>query len=348
MEETENRGAVSPKSQNKCPIWVRLLLIFAPMVSAGLCLFFAISELLSHDGRVNLGADFNDYGSAGFRVLSVVFAIVTVVLFVLQFVLPKAVFKKRVVVPGIVFNSIMLVASIAGGYMGGSLLGTHYTEKSQGADDFVYQSTSLIKQYEDTAEINNPGRLAITELVERYGATKTDAKWIELASSYGPKSSAEYKKEPELGNYTDFTRKTYYHSEWVEGRLEYYYNQYTQYSYKFDCYLGGLDIAAWAQSHANSGIAALDAADNTDLRSGANGSLMTSAYGTHKSKTNSAIKPIRPTQFDYGLSFAVVHEVVQKTSSETRTTTETYGFTCVFDIEHSALRIACNYQKYTL
>ena len=344
MEETENRGVVSPKSQNKCPIWVRLLLIFAPIVSAGLCLFFAISELLSHDGRVNLGADFNDYGSAGFRVLSVVFALLTVVLFVLQFVLPKAVFKKRVVVPGMVFNSIMLVASIVGAYMGGSLLGTHATEKSQGANDFVYESTSLIKKYEDTEEINNPGRLAITELVERYGATKTDVKWIELASSYGPKSTAEYKKEPELANYTDFTRKKQYHSEYQEKREEFYYYEYAQYSYKFDCYLGGLDIAAWAQSHADSGIAALDDADNSHLRSDANGSLMTSAYGTHKSKTNSAIKPIYPTKFDYGLTFAVTHE----TSSEDHITIEAYGFTCVFDIEHSALRIACNYLKYTL
>lgn len=336
MEETENRGVVSPKSQNKCPIWVRLLLIFAPIVSAGLCLFFAISELLSHDGRVNLGADFNDYGSAGFRVLSVVFAILTVVLFVLQFVLPKAVFKKRVVVPGIVFNSIMLVASIAGGYMGGSLLGTHATEKSQGANDFVYESTSLIKQYEDTEEINNPGRLAITELVERYGAAKTDVKWTELTSTRGETAMAEYKKEPELANYTDFTRKIQYRAEYDKDRDYYYYHEYTQRSYKYDCYLGGLDIAAWVQNHDDCGIGAV----NTDLTS----SVMTSAYGTHKSKTNSAIKPIYPTKFDYGLAFSSTHESL----NDEKLTVETYAFTCVFDIEHSALRIACNYQMYTL
>ena len=347
MENTQPGEGTAPKTNNKCPIWLRLILIFGPLATVGLSLYFGIMEILRADGRVNLGVDFNDYGSQGFRVMAVILGILTIVFFVLQFVLPKAVFKKRVVSLGIVLNAICLIGGIAGGYIGGSLIGTHDSEKETGANGLIkdvnFVESEKVKLFD---QVNEGGKNAIIELAQKYGAVETNVTWIRLAQSSGTSSSASYKAPTTLENYDDFLEKVAYTSELSKDGETFYYYEANETSSKYDLYMGEKEIASWVKEKGEAaGVTEVDEGGSAFVLSEGKQSKWGAAYGTHKSKANKDIKPIYPAKYDY--TFSYNYETVEQMTS-TSMRFSNYSFTCYFDLQNGALRIGEYTRTYTV
>lgn len=120
MTKEEKKQKKAEKAKLLMPKWIRRLLILGALVSAVAAYVLAIIGQTKWTEWMLLSPNFTDVdisASIPFIVLALVCVIVNFVLFVLHFVLPKAVFKKKIAVKNVVFTSLLLIVSFFAGIM---------------------------------------------------------------------------------------------------------------------------------------------------------------------------------------------------------------------------------------
>lgn len=162
MKKKEKK--VVPKEE-LLPVWVRLLLILGP-----LALFVALIAILvaystaTYRSGVAVG-DYLDFTAESVTcgVFAIIFAILIVTIFVMQFVLPKSVFKKRMVKAGIVLN---VLALFIGGYMAFGVSNQNFSNSAYRTDDYKMLTEAVECAQKSIGAADEVDRTLTTELME--------------------------------------------------------------------------------------------------------------------------------------------------------------------------------------
>ncbi len=98
------------KKMNKLPVCLRLILVFVPLIMLAVSIVLTIFSIKANGTGV--GADFTIQPMA-VALLTILPLVVALGLFVMQFVFPKVIFKKKSVTkPGVFFNAVSLIVTL--------------------------------------------------------------------------------------------------------------------------------------------------------------------------------------------------------------------------------------------
>lgn len=147
------------------PVWARLLLILGPIVLlAAAVVVLVVYNTVHYRSGIMVGEylDFTAESGAS-SVFAIILAIAITALFVMQFVMAKCIFKKRMTKAGIVLNAISLALTL---YLAVGVASVHFPAAGYRTDDYRAFTQSVESAIEMTGTVDEQNDRALaTELL---------------------------------------------------------------------------------------------------------------------------------------------------------------------------------------